>query len=104
MLGSVQFRAGRVTVQSGRQVKTRRPKIGLAGLVELAQRNTAQVELDVTVDRAGTVTNVEIARSSGSNNIDQPCRVAMYDWWFEPKKDATGRPVPDRFRFTIAFR
>jgi TonB family protein len=104
VLGSAQFRAGRVTVQSGRQVKTRRPKIGLAGMVELSQRSVAQVELNVSVDRSGKVTNVEVARSSGSNNIDQPCRVAMYDWWFEPKKDAAGRPLPDRFLFTISFR
>jgi hypothetical protein len=36
--------------------------------------------------------------------VDQPCRVAMYDWWFEPKKDAAGKAVPDVFRFTISFR
>jgi TonB family protein len=104
VLGSVQFRAGRVIVQSGRQVKTRRPRIGLAGMVELAQRSTAQVELKVSVDAAGKVTDVDVARSSGSNDIDQPCRVAMYDWWFEPKKDRSGRAVPDVFRFTISFR
>ena len=104
VLGSAQFRSGRVMVRSGRQVKTRRPKIGLAGMVDLAERNTAQVVLKVAVDATGKVTNVEVARSSGSNEIDQPCRVAMYDWWFEPKKDASGRAVADRFQFTISFR
>ena len=104
VLGSAQFRAGRVSVQSGRQVKTRRPRVGLAGMVELAHRGRAEVELKVRVDPTGKVTNVDIARSSGSNDIDQPCRVAMYDWWFEPKKDAAGRPVSDKFRFTISFR
>ena len=104
VLGTVEFRAGRVTVRSGRQVKTRRPKIGLAGMVDLAHSRRAQVELKVAVDESGKVTNVDVARSSGSNEIDQPCRVAMYDWWFEPKKDAAGRAVPDVFQFTIAFR
>ena len=104
VLGSADVRGGRVTVRAGRQVKTRRPRIGLAGMVELAKRDTAQVELKVSVDRTGKVTDVDIARSSGSNDIDQPCRVAMYEWWFEPKKDAAGRAVPDVFKFTISFR
>ena len=104
VLGSAQFRGGRVLVRSGRQVKTRRPKIGLAGMVDLAERSSAQVVLKVSVDAAGKVTDVQVAKSSGSNEIDQPCRVAMYDWWFEPKKDAAGRAVADRFQFTISFR
>lgn len=104
VLGSAQFRGGRVTVRSGRQVKTRRPKIGLAGMVDLAQRSAAEVVLKVAVDASGKVTDVNVLRSSGSNEIDQPCRVAMYDWWFEPKKNATGHPVPDVFQFTISFR
>jgi protein TonB len=104
VLGTAQFRAGRVTVRSGRQVKTRRPKIGLAGMVDLAERNAAQVVLKVSVDAAGKVTDVQVAKSSGSNEIDQPCRVAMYDWWFEPKKDASGHAVADKFQFTISFR
>ena len=104
VLGSAQFRGGRVTVRSGRQVKTRRPKIGLAGMVDLAQRTAAEVVLKVAVDSSGKVTDVNVLRSSGSNEIDQPCRVAMYDWWFEPKKNATGHAVPDVFQFTISFR
>ena len=104
VLGSAQFREGRVTVRSGRQVKTRRPKIGLAGLIDLSQRSTAQVLLKVAIDETGKVTNVEVAKSSGSNEIDQPCRVAMYEWWFEPKRGPDGRAVPDVFQFGISFR
>ena len=73
-------------------------------MVDLAERNTAQVVLKVSVDATGKVTDVQVAKSSGSNEIDQPCRVAMYDWWFEPKKNAEGRAVPDKFQFTISFR
>ena len=104
VLGSAQFREGRVTVRSGRQVKTRRPKIGLAGQIDLSQRSTSQVLLKVAIDETGKVTNVEVAKSSGSNEIDQPCRVAMYEWWFEPKRTADGRAVPDVFQFGISFR
>jgi TonB family protein len=104
VLGSAEFRGGKVSVQSGRQVKTRRPKIGLAGMVELAQHTAVRVVLKVAVDPTGKVTDVNVLRSSGSNEIDQPCRVAMYEWWFEPRKDAAGQPVPDVFQFTISFR
>jgi outer membrane biosynthesis protein TonB len=47
------------------------------------------------------VQNVEILQSSGSNNIDQPCKVAVYNWWFEPQKDKDGRPLPDLWVVTI---
>ena len=104
VLGSADFRDGRVTVRAGRQVKTRRPKIRLAGIVDLTDRATPQVVLKVAVDATGKVTDVDVVKSSGSNEVDQPCRVAMYDWWFEPKKDATGKAVPDVFQFTISFR
>jgi TonB family protein len=104
VLGSADFRAGKVTVRAGRQVKTRRPKIKLAGLIDLSESATPQVVLKVAVDATGKVTDVDVIKSSGSNEIDQPCRVAMYDWWFEPKKDAAGHAVPDVFQFTISFR
>jgi hypothetical protein len=29
--------------------------------------------------------------------------VAMYEWWFEPRTDASGRAVSDKFQFTIGF-
>jgi TonB family protein len=104
VLGSADFRAGRVTVRAGRQVKTRRPRIKLAGIIDLSATETPQVILKVAVDETGKVTDVEVLKSSGSNEIDQPCRVAMYDWWFEPKKDTDGHAVPDVFQFTISFR
>ena len=103
VLGSAEYRDGRLSVRAGRKVKSRRPRIGLAGQVDLYQRKGAQVTLRVATDAAGKVTGVEIVKSSGSNEIDQPCLVAMYDWWFEPKKDKSGNPIADRFDFTIGF-
>jgi TonB family protein len=104
VLGTAYYHDGRLSVRAGRKIRSRRPRIGLAGQVDLYQRKTAQITLRVATDAAGNVTGVDILRSSGSNEIDQPCRVAMYDWWFEPKKDAAGNSMPDTFNFTIAFQ
>jgi TonB family protein len=103
VLGSAQFINGELRVRAGRKVRSRRPRIGLAGQLD-AVYSRMEVTLRVATDKAGKVTSVEIAKSSGSNEIDQPCRVSMYDWWFEPKKDKAGNPVPDVFNFTIGFQ
>ena len=102
VLGSATFVNGELRVRAGRKIRSRRPKIGLAGKVD-SYLSRPEVTLRVSTDAAGNVTNVEVVKSSGSNEIDQPCRVSMYDWWFEPKKDAAGKPVPDVFNFTIGF-
>jgi TonB family protein len=102
-IGSVEFREGTLEVRTGRQVKPRRPKLGLAGVVSVFELRGPRVVLDVTIDATGKVTGAEIVKSSGKVEIDQPTRVAMYDWWFEPKRDPSGNPVPDRFRFEIGF-
>jgi TonB family protein len=102
-IGSVEFREGNLAVRAGRKIKPRRPKLTLAGNVSVFQMQGARVVLAVSTDASGKVTNAEIVKSSGTVDIDQPTRVAMYDWWFEPKKDASGQPVPDRFMFEIVF-
>lgn len=103
-LGSVTFRDGRLDVQFGRKVKTRKPKILLAGTLDLITLRRASVVLKIDIDDTGKVTNVVVDKSSGSNDIDQPTRVAVYDWWFEPLTDATGKPLPDHLKFTINWR
>jgi TonB family protein len=90
-------------VQFGRQVKTVRPKIPVSGMVD-ASLGARSVTLKVNVGVEGNVTAASIVKSSGSNDLDQPTLVAMYDWWFEPLKDKKGRPVPDVVFFTITFR
>jgi TonB family protein len=64
----------------------------------------ASVTLKVNIDAAGKVTKARVHKSSGSNEIDQPCVVAMYEWWFEPLRDKAGNAVPDAVLFTITFR
>jgi TonB family protein len=62
------------------------------------------VTLKVHISDQGNVTAASIVKTSGSNDLDQPTLVAIYDWWFEPLKDKNGRPVPDVIYFTITFR
>jgi len=90
-------------VQKGRKVKTTRPRVLLPGELDLVAAGGATVVLNIAIDATGKVTSAEVKESSGSNDIDQPCRVAVYDWWFEPSRDKKGRPIPDVLTFTIRF-
>lgn len=101
---SVIFRAGQVDVRFGRKIKAVRPHIRLAGRWDLPALQYPSVELRIRIDEHGNVRSAEITKSSGSVNIDQPVLVAIYEWWFEPPKDANGNPRPDVFPFTIHFR
>jgi TonB family protein len=103
-LGNVTFTDGAMKIQFGRKVKTRRPKILLAGQIGRLMLQHPDVVLNIDVDATGKVTQVSVDKSSGSNDIDQPTRVAVYDWWFEPPTDAKGNPLPSRLKFTIGFR
>jgi TonB family protein len=102
--GAAVFHDGRLRVRSGRKIKTVRPQILVPGILDAIGESDPTVVLKINVDVTGKVTQVRIVHSSGSNDIDQPCVVAVYDWWFEPAHDATGKPVPDVVLFTISFR
>jgi TonB family protein len=96
-------RVGRLTPRLGRKVKTTRPQVNIAGELDLFALNSPTVVLEVHIAPSGKVTDVKIAHSSGSNAIDEPTRVAVYDWWFEPAKDKSGKPVSDVTFFTVEF-
>lgn len=96
-------RIGRLDPRLGRKVKTTRPQVNVAGEIDLIALNNPTVVLEVHIAPTGKVTDVKIAHSSGSNAIDEPTRVAVYDWWFEPAKDKSGKPVPDVIFFTVEF-
>jgi TonB family protein len=96
-------RDGKVAPQFGREVKTVRPKMLPVSVMD-AIMGARTVTLKVRIGPDGKVTGVKVHKSSGSNEVDQPCVVAMYDWWFEPLKDKTGKPVPDTILFTLNFR
>ena len=59
------------------------------------------VRLKLTIDKTGNVTSAELFGSCGSDAIDQACRLAAQNWWFEPLKDPSGMPVDDVLLFAI---
>jgi protein TonB len=92
---NVRFHDGQMEARQGRKVKTTRPDYGLAAITDAQSMLDITVVLGVTVDAAGNVSDVTILHSSGSENIDLPTKAAVYNWWFEPKKDKDGRGLPD---------
>lgn len=94
---------GRLEVRQGRKVKTTRPHLLLGAQVDLFSMRNPTVVLKIAIDATGRVTSADVIQSSGSTELDQPCRVAVYDWWFEPSRDKRGRPIADVVVFTIRF-
>jgi TonB family protein len=101
---SLDLRTGRVEARDGRQVRTVRPRLTLAGQLDLVALQYPPVVLKVTIDATGQVTRVDIHRSSGSNEIDLPCQRAMYGWWIEPPRDARGEPTGDLMYWRLNWR
>lgn len=101
---SAEFTSGRTVARVGRKHRLVRPKLEMAGHADLySMRPPVTVVLRLHLTATGDVEKVEIIRSSGSINIDQPTRLAAYRWWFEPAKDASGRSKPEVIRFTCRF-
>ena len=98
---NVTFKDGKVQGRQGRRVRTTHIAFGLAAEGDAASLADPRVVLGVTVDNTGSVQNVIVLRSSGSDNIDSPAQTAVYNWWFEPLKDAAGKPQPDVWVVTI---
>lgn len=103
-VGTAVFRDGRLEIRAGRRIKTVRPHLLVPGILDIVGARDPTVVLKINIDATGKVTLVNVLRSSGSNDIDQPCVIAVYDWWFEPSRDAQGHPIPDVVIFTISFR
>lgn len=101
--GTAVFRNGRLDVRHGRKIKTTRPQIQIAGQWDMLTLNNPVVVLEVHISPTGKVTDVKVAHSSGSNQIDEPTRLAVYDWWFEPARDKSGKPISDVIFFSIEF-
>lgn len=103
-IGTVVYQNGRLDVRLGRKVKTTRPQIGVAGAFDVLSLNFPKIVLEVHISPTGNVTDVQFAHKSGSIAIDEPTKTAVFDWWFEPAKDRSGKPIPDVVYFTIEFR
>jgi len=102
--GVFNLRNGKVDARFGRKVKIVRPHFSLAGLWDQDTPGSAVAILAIAINAEGTVTKVEILKSSGSNEIDLPIQRAMYRWWIEPLKDGNGKPIPDVTIWTIQVR
>jgi TonB family protein len=102
-LGGVDFRDGRMDSRFGRSFKSVRPRLSFAAQLDLMSISQPRLVLKIGIDAAGNVTAVDVVKSTGSTLIDQPVKVAMYQWWFEPVKGADGKAISDTFVFPISW-
>jgi TonB family protein len=102
-VGSADFHPGSTDVRLGRKFKLARPHFSLAGETDMYLLRISGVTLKLRIDETGKVTSATVFRSSGRDSVDQPCVVAAYNWWFEPLKDETGKPIKDVMLFTLRF-
>ena len=103
-IGSAEFRAGSTRARVGRPHRLVPPRFTLASRREFVSlAPPVSLVLALTLDETGAVTQARIHRSSGSSAIDQACKLIAYKWWFQPTRDADGRPQPEEFLFTILF-
>ena len=94
-LGGLEFRDGRMEARFGRAFKSVRPQLSLAAQIELMTLTNPRMVMKITIDDTGKVTKVDVVRSTGSDLVDQPVKIAMYQWWFEPSKGPSGKPIGD---------
>ena len=100
---SVEFKRGRVVARKGREIKFSKPRTNLSQMVEAAEiAFPARLQLKIAIDETGHVRRVDILRGTGSPSIDRAFLLAAYESWFEPAKDAQGRPIADDFAFTLS--
>ncbi len=96
---SVVFQDGRVDARLGRKVKTVRPRLSYTSQIDLFSQQFPNMVVRIRIDAAGAVRRVDIVKSSRSVSADQEVKVALYQWWFEPKKKSD-----DVVQFPIVWR
>ena len=102
--GSLVVRDGKVDVQFGRKVKTTVPRLGIAGQLALTELEDPTIVFKISIEPSGAVSSVEFVHKTGRITVDEPCKEAIYNWWFEPAKDKSGKPVADVVLFTVTWR
>ena len=101
VVGTMDFRSGSTTVRAGRKHRIIRPRLTLDAKLDLATMGSTYIVLRMRLDASGNVTSSEVARSSGSDSVDQIFKVTSYEWWFDPARDERDRPTTDAFQFVI---
>ena len=97
--GGVDFRGGKVEARLGRRHRITRPRINLAGMVDTVSLRHLALQMELRIDATGNVVAARIVQSCGSDQIDQACRLAAYEWWFEPRQGNAS----ETFTFGIRF-
>src|SRR5688500_7240315 len=103
-LGGIEFRDGRIDSRLGRAFKSVRPQLGLAAQIDLMGLTDPRIVLKLRIDATGKVVAVDVVHSTGSDSIDQPVKLVMYQWWFEPQKGPTGQAMAETIVFPISWR
>jgi TonB family protein len=102
-LGGIEFRDGRIDSRLGRAFKSVRPQLGLAAQIDLMGLTDPRIVLKLRIDATGKVVAVDVVHSTGSDSIDQPVKLVMYQWWFEPQKGPTGQAMAETIVFPISW-
>jgi TonB family protein len=102
-LGGIEFRDGRIESRMGRAFKSVRPRLSLPAQIELMSLAKKRIVLKIAIDATGKVTSVDVLRSTGRDVIDQPVKLVMYQWWFEPSKGPNGESVGDTIVLPISW-
>jgi TonB family protein len=102
-LGGIEFRDGRIDSRLGRAFKSVRPQLGLAAQIDLMGLADPRIVLKLRIDATGKVVAVDVVHSTGSDSIDQPVKLVMYQWWFEPQKGPTGQAMAETIVFPISW-
>ncbi len=102
-LGGIEFRDGRIESRLGRAFKSVRPRLSLPAQIELMSLSEKRIVLKLAIDATGKVTDVDVLRSTGSDLVDQPVKLVMYLWWFEPAKGPSGRAMAETIVFPMSW-
>jgi hypothetical protein len=87
------FKAGRMEGRKGLHVETKNPNYGDASYHDAQIVGDSPTLFAVPVAADGTVQDVQLLQSSGSENIDQDRKNALWKWKLEPAKDKEGHII-----------
>ena len=102
-LGGIEFRDGRMDSRLGRAFKSVRPQLSLAAQIDLMGLADPRIVLKLRIDATGKVVAVDVVQSTGSDSVDQPVKLVMYQWLFEPQKGPTGQAMAETIVFPISW-
>ncbi|HET7093920.1 MAG TPA: TonB C-terminal domain-containing protein [Thermomicrobiales bacterium] len=100
----IDFRTGRVDARLGRKVTTVRPQLSLADQYDLMTMLSPHIQVRLHINRDGSIRKVDIIESSGSANVDEAMRIALYQWTFAPERTASAGAEPETVKLGIVWK